>query len=169
MSDIVTVKIKGLDELQKTLQVQLPKDAKLALRIALSAGAGDVKRAMEDDAPVESDGGADSGFLKKNIRTKVTLRRNDLAGTAKIGPTNAVYPGRGGKRGSVSFKTKTGRVINFISNHAGAVTAAAVGRFLEFGTRKMAAHPWMTKAWEASKEKAFNHIIAKLKETLKLS
>lgn|ERR1700687_2596459 len=168
MSEIVSVKIKGLDELQKKSQEQLPKDAKLALRIALNAGAGDVKRAMEEDAPVEQ-GGADSGFLRKNIKTKVTLRRNDLAGTARIGPTKAVYPGGGGKRGNVTFKTRTGRVINFISNHAGATKAAMVARFLEFGTRKMAAHPWMTKAWEASKEKAFQQIVAKLKENLKLN
>jgi hypothetical protein len=40
MSEIVSVKIKGLDELQKKSQEQLPKDAKLALRIALNAGDG---------------------------------------------------------------------------------------------------------------------------------
>jgi hypothetical protein len=84
---------------------------------------------MEEDAPVEQ-GGADSGFLRKNIKTKVTLRRNDLAGTARIGPTKAVYPGRGGKRGNVTFKTRTGRVINFISSHAGATKAAMVRQVL---------------------------------------
>ena len=168
MSEPFSFEIKGLDALQKKLQEELPKDAKKALRIALSAGAGDVKRAIQDEAPVE-EGGENSGFLKDHNKTKIVLRRNELAGTAFVGPTNDVYRGREGKEGQVTVRTRTGKLVTFMSKHAGQTTAAMVGRFLEFGTRKMSKHAWMTPAWESSKQKALDHIVAKLKETLKLS
>jgi HK97 gp10 family phage protein len=167
MSNEVTVKISGLDELQRKLQEELPKDAKLALRIALNAGGGDIKKAAQAEAPVEADG-PDSGFLKDHIKVKVKLRRDELAGSALIGPTNELYPSRVGKQGQVSFKTATGKKISFMSKHAGGVTAAMVGRFLEFGTRHITPRAWLTRAWGASKQQALDHVIAKLKEGLKL-
>jgi HK97 gp10 family phage protein len=168
MAGIVTVNIKGLAELQKKLEQELPKDARLALRVALNAGAGDFKNAMVAAAPVESEG-ENSGFLRDHIKTKVTLRRNDLAGTALVGPTTDAYPGREGKQGHVEFRTVTGKKISFDSKHAGAVTASRVARFLEFGTSKMSQHAFMTPAFESSKESALSHIIAKIKEALKIS
>jgi HK97 gp10 family phage protein len=169
MSDIVTVNIKGLAELQKKLEEQLPKDARLALRIALAAGGGDVKRAMHDAAP-EEEGGQSTGFLKKHINVKTRLSNNGMTGRAFIGPSaDAFYPARKGKEGSVTFRTRLGRKITFFSKHAGGVTAAMVARWLEFGTRKMHARPFMTEAWEKSKASALAHIIAKLKEQLKIS
>jgi len=166
MSDVVSFKVTGLDELQKALEAK-GKEGRLALRIALNAGAGDVKSAMQDTAPVEAEG-PDAGFLKKNIKTKVTLRRNETAGSAKVGATNAIYPSRGGKHGKVSFRLASGKLVEFMSKHAGAATAAMVGRFLEFGTRKMTPHPWMSRAWDQSKQVAYDHIVRKLKEGLKL-
>jgi phage protein, HK97 gp10 family len=168
MPELVTVKIHGLDELQKKLQEQLPKDAKRAMRIALSAGAGDIKRAMQAAAP-EEQSSENSGFLKSHINVKTRIHKNDLAGTAFIGPSTAAYPGREGKRGRVRFKTVTGKIVDFVSNRAGEVTAARVARFLEFGTSKMGKHAFMTQAFESSKDTALQHIIAKLREVLKLS
>lgn len=168
MAEIVTFKMHGWDELQKKLQEELPKDARLALRMALNAGAGDIKRAAEDAAPQEAEG-SDAGFLKKHIKTKTTLRRNDLAGSAKIGPTNDLYPGREGKQGKVHFTTAGGKKVTFQSNHAGGVTAAQVGRYLEFGTKHITARGWLSKAWERTKNVALAHVIAKLKAGLKLS
>lgn len=163
MPDIVTVNIKGLDELQKALEAK-GKEARLAVRVALNAGGGDVKREMQDGAPVE-DGGENNGFLKEHISVKVRMR-GQTQGTAYIGPSTAAYPNRSQKPHTVSFVTRTGRKISFT---AWKVTAAMVGRFLEFGTRRMPAHPWITRAWERSKGKALEHVVAKLKETLKLS
>jgi HK97 gp10 family phage protein len=168
MADVVTFEIKGLDEIQKKLQEELPKNARLALRIGLSAGAGDIKNAMVDGAPVEADS-ENSGFLRDNIKTQIKLRRNDLAGTALVGPTTAVYPGREGAEGRVSFKTAGGKQVTFDSKHAGQVTASRVARFLEFGTSKMSAKPFMTAAFESAKESALAHMIAKMREILKLS
>jgi HK97 gp10 family phage protein len=168
MQDIVTVKITGLDEIQKKLEEELPKDARLALRIGLSAGAGDIKQAMVDAAPVEADG-ENAGFLRDNLKVKTIIKRNELAGVAIVGATEAVYPGREGKLGRVSFKTVTGRIVNFVSKHAGQVTAARVARYLEFGTSKMSAKPFMTPAFESTKETAFAHVVEKLREALRLT
>jgi HK97 gp10 family phage protein len=168
MPETVTVNITGLDELQKKLEEELPKDARLALRIALSAGAGDIKSAMVDAAPVEADG-ENAGFLRDHLKVKTIIRRDELAGVAIVGATEAVYPGRAGKQGRVSFKTASGKLVDFVSKHAGQVTAARVARFLEFGTSKMSAKPFMTPAYESTKETAFNHVVAKLREVLKLN
>jgi HK97 gp10 family phage protein len=156
----VTCKISGLDELQKTLQEKLPADARKFVRIALSAGGGDVKRAMVANAPVE-DSGENAGFLREHVNVKTRLTRGELAGSAFIGPSTAVYPGREGKTGTVKIGGKT-----FSSKHAGQVTAARVARFLEFGTSRMGKKPFMTQAWESSKQAALDHIISKLKEVL---
>jgi HK97 gp10 family phage protein len=167
MPGTVSVKISGLSELQKKLQEELPKDAKLALRIALNAGGSDVKKAMAAIAPVE-DGGENSGFLRDHINIKVKMSRGDLAGSAFVGPSTAVYPGKEGKEGQVNFKTAGGKRVSFFSKTAGKVTAARVARFLEFGTRHAGKHPFMTQAWESSKEAALRHIVEKLKSILQL-
>ena len=73
MQEIVTVNITGLDEIQKKLEEELPKDARLALRIGLSAGAGDIKNAMVDAAPVEADG-ENAGFLRDHLKVKTIIR-----------------------------------------------------------------------------------------------
>lgn len=156
----VTVKMSGLDALQRKLQEELPKDAKRAVRVALSAGGGDVKRAMVANAPVE-ESGENAGFLRDHINVKTRLVRGELAGSAFVGPSQAVYPGREGKEGKVRVGGKT-----FFSKHAGQVTAARVARFLEFGTSRMSKKPFMTQAWDSSKQTALDHIIEKLKEVL---
>ena len=134
----------------------------------MSAGAGDIKNAVVAAAPVEADG-ENAGFLRDHLKVKTIIRRNELSGVAIVGATQDVYPGREGKPGRVRFKTATGKIVDFVSKHAGQVTAARVARFLEFGTGKMSAKPFMTPAWESTKETAFNHGVSKLREVLKLS
>jgi HK97 gp10 family phage protein len=165
--EIVSFEIKGLKEIQQALEERLPKEARLAMRIALSAGGGTVRDAMVDAAPVEVDG-QDSGFLRDHLKIKTIIRNGGLTGKALIGATNDAYPGREGSRGRVTLKTATGKVVSFISNTAGKVTAARVAKWLEFGTSKMSSHPFMTRAWEASRQAALDRMIAKLKETLHL-
>lgn len=162
MSDIIEFKITGLDELQKTLEEVAPNEARLAVKIALSAGGGDVKNAMQSACPIEQDG-ENSGFLRDNLKVRTTVHRDGLSGIAIVGATQAVYPGRAGKLGRVSFKTVTGRLVKFMSKTAGQVTASRVARFLEFGTSRMAKHPFITSAWESSREQAKNHVIEKLR------
>jgi HK97 gp10 family phage protein len=165
--EIVSFEIKGLREIQQALEERLPKEVRLAMRIALSAGGGTIKNSMQDAAPVEVDG-QDSGFLRDNIKVKTVIRNGGLTGVAIVGATDAAYPGREGSKGRVTLKTATGKVVSFISNKAGQVTAAMVARWLEFGTSKMSPHPFCTRAWESSKQAALDRMIAKLKEGLHL-
>lgn len=165
MADIVQFEMKGLDQLQEALEKK-GKDGTLALRIALSAGGGVVRDAMRDGCPVEKDG-ENSGFLKGQLRVK-TIVHKDVTGIAIVGASNAIYPGKEGKRGRVSFKTAGGKVVDFISKHAGQVTASRVARWLEFGTSHARKFPFMSQGWEKSKVAAFNKIVEKLKEKLEL-
>ena len=165
--NVIECRIEGLDQIQHALEEALPKEARLAMRIALSAGGGTVKDEMQAKAPVEQDS-PDEGFLRDHIKVKVTIKQGGLAGKAIIGATNDAYPGREGSKGKVNFKTITGKAVSFVSDHAGQVTAARVMRWLEFGTTKMSKHPFATQAWENTKETARDRIIAKLKQALHL-
>jgi HK97 gp10 family phage protein len=167
MANIVSFEIKGLDELQKALEEEQPKKARLAMKIALSAGGGTVRDAMRQDAPVEIEG-QNSGFLRDHLKVKTIIKQGGLVGIAIVGATTDPYPKREGKFGTVTLKTRSGKVVSFLSKKAGQVTAAMVAKWLEYGTSKMSKHPWMTKAWEASKQAALDRIVAKLKDGLDL-
>lgn len=163
--NVVECKIEGLDQIQHALEEALPKDARLAMKIALSAGGGTVKDELVATAPVEH-GSPDAGFLREHIKVKTIIKNGGLSGKAIIGATTDPYPTRKGSQGKVSFKTLTGKMVSFMSDHKGQVTAARVLKWLEFGTSKMAKHPFATQAWEKTKNTARDRIIAKLREGL---
>jgi HK97 gp10 family phage protein len=143
MADEVTVKISGLDELQKALEALPLKVAKKDLRAVLRAGANVFKKEMVNTAPVES------GFLEEHIDVRTRLRSDELAGTAFVGPNNkAVYPGR--------------------LSRWHARTARLVAGWLEFGTERMSKKPWLTQSFETQKEKVVEVVEQKLKEKLGL-
>lgn len=166
--EVVEFRMIGLKEIQEALEEKLPKDARLAMRIALSAGGGTVRDAMVDNCPVETNDAANSGFLRDHLKVKTVIKNGGLSGYAIIGATTDAYPGREGSSGRVSFKTALGRSVSFVSKVAGQVTAAMVAKWLELGTTRMSKHPFLTQAWEGSKQQALDRMIAKLKETLKL-
>jgi HK97 gp10 family phage protein len=157
MANIINYEIKGLDQLQKALE-EKGKAARLAVRVALSAGGGTVKDQMEVNAPVEENS-AHAGFLRDHIKVQTRIARNGTSGRAIVGPTQDEYPGSGKTKFNLKIAGRT------IAVNA-ALTAARVGRFLEFGTSKMGKHPWLTSAWEATKGAALNRIVEKLKSGL---
>ena len=122
----VTVRISGLDELERKLK-ELPKQfAKKAVRKALKAGAEPIVTEMETLAPKRT------GFLSQHIGTKIKLTPKETAGTIRIGPSsNAFY-----------------------------------AMFLEFGTSKMSAQPFMRKAFENQKQRALQSFTTTLKDVL---
>jgi len=145
MSNPVEVKVSGLDKLQKALEQEIPKKAKASVRSALRAGAKVLQQAVVREAP------KDTGFLSEHVDVKTRVRGNDLAGSAFVGPNaKAVYPAPPGG----------------LSKKARPKPAWVIARFLEGGTHKMAANPFMTRAFEAYKQKAIDAVIAKLKEIL---
>jgi HK97 gp10 family phage protein len=148
MASPVEVKITGLDKIQHALEQEIPKKAAAAMRGALRDGAKIIQSAIIQEAP------KDTGLLAEHIDVKTRVRGTALTGSAFVGPNSkVVYPPALGK-----FGNKIRR----------AMPAWVVARFLEGGTSKMAARPFMTQAFEGNKSKAVDAIIAKLKAALGL-
>jgi HK97 gp10 family phage protein len=154
MSDWVTTEIKGLDELQRKLEAMPEKVAKKGLRDALKAGGRILVSALMAFAPRQT------GFLSEHFDMRLSIRGEDIAGSAYVGPEGKMdYPDAGGGyREKENRKGKKYRV--------GRIAVASVARFLEFGTSRMAARPFMTPAWEAHKEIVRDAIIDKLKDAV---
>jgi HK97 gp10 family phage protein len=141
MAEYVTTKITGLAELQTNLEALPEKMARTGLKNALRAGAAYVRSMMVANAPKET------GFMAEHFDVKLRMRGDALAGSAFIGPNSkALYPGR---------------KSNWASR-----TARLVAGWLEFGTKDRPKNPFMTQAWEGSKEGALAEIIDDLRETL---
>ena len=88
-----------------------------------------------------------TGFLQDHIAMCIGLRRDELAGTAKVGPLRTNYP----------VRLLIGPLRQFARRGKGStITAADVARFLEFGTRKMSARPFMRRAFESRKSQALD-------------
>lgn len=136
MADL-TVEVKGLAELQRTLQ-EMPRDvARKVLRTSLREAAEDLREEMATQAPRKS------GLLASHFNLRVRLTSNELAGTAHVGPEGKVYyPG-----GDRSHGVATGRH----PHRGGLVPVVSVARFLEFGTSRMPAHPFMRQSFETLK------------------
>ncbi len=146
MAKPITVKIAGLSDIQKQLEVIPKRDAAKALRAALKAGAEPIKQAMVREAPKAS------GFLSEHFNVKVRVRGANIEGSASIGPQGKVdYPRAGGKGARA------------LLGGAGRISVLSVARFLEFGTRHMAANPFMTRAFASAKSEALAKIIDSLR------
>jgi HK97 gp10 family phage protein len=139
MADLVSVQVQGLAELEAKLESVPLKIARAILRRAVKAG-GEIFRA-EMQARVNRL----TGFLAAHIGIRLSTR--GLSGTARVGPQVINYPIRPSKRPG------RGRTI----------TAASVGRFLEFGTRKMAKRPFIRQAFETKKEQALDVFVREAK------
>lgn len=150
MSEWVTCEVKGLSELQSKLEGMQTKMAKRGIRAALKAGGNVIRNAMMMLAPKAT------GFLASHFGTKVSIRRDSLAGTAFIGPQGKMdYPALNGASGPLRLGQKARRIA-----------VATVARFLEFGTRKMGAKPFMTQAFEGYKDTALEAMTEELREAV---
>lgn len=150
---MATITIKGLAELQVTLETLPRKVVTKVLREPMTDAANLVKDAMIQLAPKET------GFLADHFNAKYRVVRNEIAGSAFIGPAGKMYyPNRGSKeRGTATGKHP---------HKGGVVPVASVARFLEFGTSKRPAKPFMRQAFEMTKDEALARITEGLKEAL---
>lgn len=145
------IKITGLDELQRKLVSMGADVSKKVIRVALVNAGYDVRNQMVIMAP------KDSGFLSEHFNVKLRIRKDDIAGTAFVGPAGKMnYPNRGSKDIGVA----TGKH----PKKGGTVPVASVARFLEFGTSKMAARPFMRSAFESRTAMVLNIIINEIKD-----
>jgi HK97 gp10 family phage protein len=144
--------IKGLTELQAKLERLPKKMANKVLRISLGRAATFILTRIVDMAPRLT------GFMAEHFNVKISIKGDSIAGTAFIGPDGKMdYPNRGG-----GYKTrfKTGK------DDVGRIPVATVVRFNEFGTEKEPANPFMSRAWESSKEEAADILVAGIRESL---
>lgn len=154
MADGVTWKIIGADKLQDKLEELEKRVANQGLKAALSAGGEAIEIETVRSAP------SDTGFMRQHFGHRIQLRPQERAGSIFIGPEGKIdYPKAGGV-----YKHKVdkkGKRLN-----VGRIAVASVVRFLEFGTSKMSAKPFMTQAIVSASHRAVDAVITKLKEAL---
>lgn len=138
---MISVKIDGLKELQKALE-QLPKEIQgRPLRSAVSAAAKVVVDDVKSRVPVGETGNLKTAVYRyRSRRNSATGRETFFVGIrqGKAQYKDTAYNRRKGRVGK-SYKT------------AG---EAYYWRFLEFGTAKMQARPFLRPAFEAQKSRA---------------
>ena len=156
------VTVIGLDKLQKNMEEMSLKVAKKGIDKALRAGAEPIYQGMVNGAPRYA-GSADYppiGWLAEHFGTKLK-RGAELSGTAFIGPQGKIdYPAYASGAFDIVRNAK-GKAVK-----VGRIAVATVARFFEFGTSKMTKKPFMTQAWEANKDIAFENIRTSLEETV---
>lgn len=146
---IVTVNIKGLDELQRALE-EVPREvSKSVLRKSLTAAAKLMRLAIVDAAPHET------GFLAEHFNIRFKSYKKDVAASSFIGPDGKMtYP----------KKLSMGPQREFARHRT--IKVVSVARFLMFGTSKMSANPFMTRGFEGAKDKCLAIIVAGIKDAL---
>lgn len=151
MSD--TVQIKGLAELNRALAELPERVARNVLRGAVAAGAAVVRQEAKQRAPVYdqpvSDGHPPPGSLKRSIySTQARALSSLLQQVYHVG----VVSGQRNPRG--------------LRNKAKPAPGAYYWRFVEFGTVKMSARPFLRPAFEAKKFEAVEAIRAYMAERI---
>jgi HK97 gp10 family phage protein len=139
-----TQNLTGFKELAEALKKLGPKVAKNGLRRATSAGAAIVRNDARARAPV------DTGEMKRDIMMK---RARDVKGGDTTGAQYIVYV-RSGKKSRLAGKKRDIQRDSYY------------WKFIEFGTAKMAAKPFLRPAFEANKEAAVEAIGKSLDETI---
>lgn len=136
MADTIKMDVHGLKELERKLRELPEKLAKNGLRAAVAAGSRLVASEARRRVPV------DSGTLKRSIYTKqIREESNNQQQTFYVGS-------RHGKK-----EQAKGRDAYYFP-------------FVEFGTEKSPAHPFMRPAFESTKEKAVEAVKTKLAERI---
>lgn len=136
MADDFDVEIKGLPELAETLDIIPIQLSNLILREALLDGAQPIIEAAQSFAPVaskQSHPESDPGELRDSIGAAARVYSDKGYGVAHIGPLH--------DKSKYNDKNRT---------HSPGV----YGKFVEFGTHKMAAHPFMRPALAAAGQAA---------------
>ena len=153
--DIISVEIKGLDDLQKKLEALPLKIAKKGVRKALAAGSKILRDAMI--ALVNKD----TGFLSEHLGSRYHMDKDEIAGSVFVGPKGRVdYP---------KFASGAYKIIRNAKGKAkkvGRIAAVTVARFLEFGTSKMSKKPFLIPAFDSTQAQILSAMTQKLKEAV---
>lgn len=148
----ISVKVQGLKELGKKMQDLGRKTSNRIAAKAMRQGGIIVRDTARAKAPVLAQNvpHRKRGTLKKAITTRTKIRKG--------GKTETIIWVKKPTSGQISrFKGKSGRSGAYNPNDP------FYWRFVEFGTSKMAARPFLRPAFEQSKQQAANVIISTLK------
>ena len=150
MSEI-TMEIEGLKELDALLRKLPERVAGNALAAAVASGA----RVIRDDAIARAP--VDTGAMQAQIYTKRVRASNAFERTSIVGV-------RGGKAKYANNKRnrQQGRAGKEYANGG----KTYYWRFVEFGTSKMAAHPFLRPAFDAKQNEAVKAITERLDERI---
>ena len=145
----IRTKVIGLDRLQKKLR-RIPELNRRGVRGAIANSA----LALQGDAARSIQQGARSGriyttefFTDAQGRVRPIGKRPPHQASAPGEPPKSDEGGRGGLAGSIFAELSE----DGLSAEVG--TDVKYGTHLEFGTRKMAARPWLQPAFERNKDK----------------
>ena len=139
-----TIQITGLSELDKRLREMPDKLARNVMRGAVRAGAAVIQKEAKARVPV-----AKKAHLLKSYKSKLWKHYRAAKYGTWIQPGNIkrnikVSPAKKAPRGTIEYHV-------YISDKN---KNTYYWKFLEFGTSKMAAKPFMRPAFEAQKEAA---------------
>lgn len=156
MPDSVTVKVEGFAELERAFRTAPPKIARSILRRAMRPAATVFRDEMVARARRRT------GFLADHIGMRISMSSDELAATARVGPDRTAYPLAefAAFLKSQGLKAGRGTISKMFSR---GTTVAMVARFLEFGTRKMHAFPFIRQAFESRKIAALDTFTAAAK------
>lgn len=151
----VTVRVDGLKELQKAMQSLGRKTSNRIAVKAMRKGGAIVRDKARALAPVlkESVPHRRAGILRKSIQSRTKVGKN--------GRTDAYVWVKGiSTKQVLKFKKKSGKSSAYNPRDP------FYWRYLEFGTSKMPARPFMRPAFQQSKEQAAQAIIDTLQQEI---
>lgn len=141
--------VAGLDELARALRAFTPTLARKHLKAAVAAGTAIVRDAAQRSTAFHDR----TGSLRAHIRMKA-VKASPLVARYEV----FVATRRGASRGIAQhFDPTTGR-----KSRVTIADSPFYWRFVEFGTAKMTARPFMRPAFQNNRERAADAIIEKL-------
>ena len=152
-----TIQLTGFTELAAALRELPQRVAKNALRAAVNAGASVIKKQVVQNAP------EDTGLLKKEIYQKqIREKSGDFRQTYFVGVRT--YKMKYANTRANRRKSRVTQAGESLKTYD--INAAFYWRYVEFGTSKMTAKPFIRPAFEAKKEDAVEAIRTKLDERI---
>lgn len=146
---MIRAEVQGLRELGEKIR-QLDTDLRTGLlRASTGVAANSIRKEVEHRAPVRT------GRLKRAVFvSRITRQSNDWQQTFAI----SVRKGKRYQNFTLKFGKNKGQTVNMDAYHA---------RFIEFGTRKMKAQPFVRPAFEAKRDDAIQAFKARMQKGLK--